>query len=144
MQHILNMSKRLSIVYEQGLLTFSFMESSILTVMFIFNFFLVCKLCLFFWNILYFWYSDDFGGYLVAYFERWVLTLGYFSDVFLLSSKLYKSGLHMIPHFEQEQYSIRGFLELVSVKCSCLTTMQMTQFWSANYICLVHELKFLF
>ena len=50
----------------------------------------------------------------------------------------------MIPHFEQEQYSIRGFLELVSVKCSCLTTMQMTQFWSANYICLVHELKFLF
>ena len=80
----------------------------------------------------------------VAYFERWVLTLGYFSDVFLLSSKLYKSGLHMIPHFEQEQYSIRGFLELVSVKCSCLTTMQMTQFWSANYICLVHELKFLF
>ena len=50
----------------------------------------------------------------------------------------------MIPHFEQEQYSIRGFLELVSVKCSCLTTVQMTQFWSANYICLVHELKFLF
>ena len=50
----------------------------------------------------------------------------------------------MIPHFEQEQYSIRGFLDLVFVKCSCLTTMQLKQFWSANYICLVHELKFLF
>ena len=75
------MSRRLSIVHVQGFLMFSFMESSILAIL----------------NVLAFGLliihlipdhhkssrSVDIGIYLVVtYFEKGILTLGYFSHVF--------------------------------------------------------------
>ena len=99
-QHISSMSRRLSIVYVWGLLVFSCMESSILTIFYIFRFCLVCKLYKSSLKILHlilghliFLGSVDIKCYLVvAYFERWVLAPAYFSDFFFLSHKLYMPG----------------------------------------------------
>ena len=76
--HISDMSRRLSIVYVLGLLVFSFMESSILTIMYTFSFFLVFKLYKSSLQIIHiisdhliFLVSINIEGYLVvAYFER--------------------------------------------------------------------------
>ena len=82
--------RRLSIVYAWGFLTFSFMESSILSIIYVFTFFLLFKLyksslkiILLISDHLIFLGSVDTGGYLVVtYFERWILVLAHFSDVF--------------------------------------------------------------
>ena len=86
MQHISDMSRELSIVSDWGLLLFSFMECSVLTIIYVFSFFLVFKLYRFGLQIvsfisdyLVFLDSVDIKGYLVVeYFERWILTLGHF------------------------------------------------------------------
>ena len=93
MQNVSDMSRRLSIVYIWSLLVFSFMESSILTIFYIFSFCLVfnlykssLKILQFISGHLIFLGSADIGGYLiVALFERWILTLAHFSDVFFWS-----------------------------------------------------------
>ena len=80
--HISDMSRRLSIVYVLGILVFSFMESSILTIMYTFSFSLVFKLYKSSQQIIYIildhlisLVSINIEGYLVvAYFERWILT----------------------------------------------------------------------
>ena len=72
------MSRRVSIIFMQGLLMFSFMETSILTIMYGFCCFLVFKLYKSGQQIIHlildqfiFLHSVDSGGYLVvAYFER--------------------------------------------------------------------------
>ena len=92
MPHISNMSRRLSAVYAKGLLVFSFMESSTLTFMWVLSLFLVFKLnksCLKIIHLvldhLIFLGTVDRGSYLVVtHFERWILTLGHFSDAFFL------------------------------------------------------------
>ena len=76
--HISDMSRRLSIVYVLGILVFSFMESSILTIMYTFSFSLVFKLYKSSQQIIYIildhlisLVSINIEGYLVvAYFER--------------------------------------------------------------------------
>ena len=67
------MPRRLSIVYVSDLLVFSFMESSVPTVMYSFSFFLVFKLLKSSLQIIHlisdhliFLGSVDIGGYLVA------------------------------------------------------------------------------
>ena len=78
MQNISDMSRRLSIVYVWSLLVFSFIESSVLTIFYIFNFCLVFKLYKSSLQILQvisgyliFLNSVDIGVYLiVALFER--------------------------------------------------------------------------
>ena len=92
MQHISDMSRRLNIAYVSGLLVYSFMESSVLTIIYIFSVFLDFKLHksslekLYIWNYtlytnleiihlisdhLIFLGSVDIEGYLVVtYFER--------------------------------------------------------------------------
>ena len=77
MQHISDISKRLSILNVRQLLGFSFMESSILTIHYIFGFCLFFKLYKFSLQILHlfsdhviFLGSVDFEGYsVVTYFE---------------------------------------------------------------------------
>ena len=76
--HISDMSRRLSIVYVLGILVFSFMESSILTIMYTFSFSLVFKLYKSSQQIIHIisdhlisLVSINIEGYLVvAYFER--------------------------------------------------------------------------
>ena len=90
MENISGMSRRLSIVYVCKVLVLWFMESSTLTVFYIFSFCLVFKLyksslqiLQFILDHLIFLGSVDIGGYLiVALFERWILTLAHFSDDF--------------------------------------------------------------
>ena len=90
MENISGMSRRLSIVYVCNVLVLWFMESSILTVFYIFSFCLVFKLyksslqiLQFISDHLIFLGSVDIGGYLiVALFERRILTLAHFSDDF--------------------------------------------------------------
>ena len=84
------MSGRLNIVYVWCLFVFSVMKNSILTIMYVFSFSLVFKLCKSGLQTMHpipdhptFFGSADIGSYLVvAYFERWILILGQFSDVF--------------------------------------------------------------
>ena len=90
MQNIWDMSRRLSIVYVWSLLVFSFMESLILTIFYIFNFCLVIKLyksslqiLQFISGNLVFLGSADTDGYLIVpLFGRGILTLAHFSNVF--------------------------------------------------------------
>ena len=55
MQHISDMSRRLNIAYVSGLLVYSFMESSILTIIYIFSVFLDFKLHISSLEKLYIW-----------------------------------------------------------------------------------------
>ena len=90
----------------------------------------------------------NFKVYLVvAFFERSSLTLGQFSGVI---SDLYKSGLYITPYFGHGQYSIWEFLVLAFLKTANLATiyflaifpdLEMTEFWSVNYIFLVYKLN---
>ena len=129
------MARRLSIVYVPSLLVFSFMESSILTIFYIFSFCLVFKLyksslqnLQFISGHLIFLGSVDIGGYLiVTLFERWILTLAHFSDVFFLTCKLYMSGLCIIPYLGHGQRSVWGFLLLTFIESASLTTFYF--FW---------------
>ena len=89
MQHISDMSRRFSIVYDWNLLVFSLMESSILIV-YIFSFSLVftlykssLQILQFISVYLIFLGKVDINCYLiVALLDRSILTLAYFSDVF--------------------------------------------------------------
>ena len=87
-------SEKLRIAFVWGLLVFSFMKSSVLTFMHAFSFFLVFKLYKSDLHIIYF-IADHIkflgivgvGGYLVVgYLEKWVLSLGQFSDVFFFGT----------------------------------------------------------
>ena len=88
--NILDMSKRLSIVYVWSLLVFSFMESLVLTIFWTVNFCLVFKLfksslqiMQFIPGHLIFLGSVDIGGYLIAtLFGSWILTHAHFSIFF--------------------------------------------------------------
>ena len=63
------------------------------------------------------------GGYSVAAkFQRWILTLTHFSNVFFPNCKLYVSGLKITPCFKHGQCSIWGFLVFVFLKSASLTT----------------------
>ena len=125
------MSRRLSIVYVRSLLVFSFMESSVLTIFYIFSFCLVFKLhssslqiLRFFSGHLVFLGSIVIGGYLiVALFGSWILTLAHFSDVFFLTCKLYMLNPYIIAYFGHGQSSIWGFLILTFIKSASLTTV---------------------
>ena len=70
---ILDMSRRLNIVFVLGLGVFLFVENSILTIMYIFSFFwsLILQFMRLISDLLIFFGSVDFGGYLVvASFKR--------------------------------------------------------------------------
>ena len=127
MQYISGMSRRLSILYVWGLLVFSFMENSFLTILYIFHFCLVCKLYISFPTNLFCFFlrggRGGIGGYSVAAkFQRWILTLTHFSNVFFPNCKLYMSGLKITPCFKHGQCSIWGFLVFVFLKSASLTT----------------------
>ena len=125
------MSRRLSIVYVWRLIVFSFMESSILTIFYIFSFWLFIKLykssvqiLQIISDYLIFLGSVDIGGYLiVASFERWIIiTLANFSGVFFWPVN-YISGLYIIPYFGHGQCSIWVFLVLTFIRSASLTTI---------------------
>ena len=128
MQNISDMSRRLSTVYAWSFLVFLFLESSVITIFYIFSFCLVFKLyksslqvLQFIFDHLMFLGSVDIGGCLiVALFEGWILT--HFSDVFL-TFKLYMSSLYIIPYFGHGQCSTWGFLVLTFIKSASLTTI---------------------
>ena len=89
MQNVSSMSRRLSIVYVWTLSAFSYIEYSVLTIFHNFSI-LVFKFYKFSLQVLKFISANlmlldsvDIGSYLlVAVFERWILTLAHFSNVF--------------------------------------------------------------
>ena len=131
MQNISDMSRRLSIVYVWSLLVFLFMESSILTFFSIFSFCLVFKLynsslqnLQFILGCLLVLGSVHIGGYLiVASFERWILTLAHFPDVFFWNVICICQACVSYQFFRHGQCSIWGFLVLTFIKSPRLATI---------------------
>ena len=78
-----------------GVSELSFMESSVPTIMYFLNFFLVCKLHN---GYLTFMVSVETGDYfLMSYLQRTISTRSYFASYF--RSSLKKSGLYFITYF---------------------------------------------
>ena len=125
MQNISDMFRRLSIVYVWSLLVFSFMESSILTIFYIFSFCLVFKLyksslqiLQFISDNLIFLGSVDIGSYLiVAIFERWILTLAHFSDVFSDLETIHVRPVYHSIFWAWTMFDLRVFSIDIHNKC---------------------------
>ena len=148
-------ARRLSIVYVWRLLVFSFMESSILTIFYILSLFLVFKLrtsCLQILHLISdyvtFLGSADIGAYLVvAYFERWILTIAHFSDAFFWPI-VFTCQVCISYHILEvllKVFSIgiykksNHYLLLLAI----FHNLELTQLWSVNYFSLVYKSKLL-
>ena len=142
------------------LLLFSFMESSIITVFYMFTLCLVFKLCKstlqilqFISGHLMFLVSIDIGGCLiVASFERRILTLSHFSNAFFWPGNLHVKSVYSPIFWAWTMFHLRFFSIDIHKKCKCnhyllllviFLDLRMTQFWSVKYISLVYKLKFL-
>ena len=114
-----------------SLLVFSFLESSVITIFYIFSFCLVFKLyksslqnLQFISGHLRFLGSVDIGACLiVALFERWTLTLAYFSDVFLWTVNCTCQVCISYHILGMDNVPFEGLLVLTFIKSAILTTI---------------------
>ena len=149
-RHIQDLSTYFSIISSWDRLSFSFMESLILNIIYVRSFF-----CLQIVQVLSANYTSHFGvdteGYLVvAYFEKWFLILSYFFGCFILVFKLYQSGIYIITYLNVGIVSFcnlgirkkRRFNDCLIV-VALFPDFNMKQFWFVNYICEVLKLNFL-
>ena len=115
MQHILDMPRRLIIVSVRDLLMYLFMDSSILTTMYVFSFFLIFKLCKSGLQMIYL--ISDCHIFLGSVHIKSDLVVEYkvnfnswsFFRCFCFTCKLVKSGLYMILYFGHGQCFIWAF-----------------------------------
>ena len=144
-----------------NLLLFSFMESSIITVFYMFSFCLVFKLfkstlqiLQFISGHLMFLVSIDIAGCLiVALFERWILTLSHFSNAFFWRGNLHVRSVYYPIFWAWTMFHLRFFSIDIHKKCesnhyllllAIFLDLKMTKLLSLNNVYLVYELKFLF
>ena len=135
MQNILDMSRTLTIVYVWSLLVFSFFESSILTIFYIFSFCLVLKTSIVIVQVystnstVHFVPSNIFGQcWCWRLFNRSLIWKVNFSTCsffrcFFLTCKFHISDLCIILYFRHGKCSIWGFLVLAFIKSAILTTI---------------------
>ena len=136
------------------------MESSVLIKIYSFSFCLVFKVYRYSLQILQFISghliflgSVNIGSYLiVALFERKILTLARFSDVFPDLQIMHVRAVYHTIFWAWTMFHLRVFSIDVHKKCNSnhyllllviFHDLRMTQFWSGKYVCLVYKVKFL-
>ena len=136
------------------------MESSVLIKIYSFSFCLVFKVYRYSLQILQFISghliflgSVNIGSYLiVALFERKILTLARFSDVFPDLQIMHVRAVYHTIFWTWTMFHLRVFSIDIHKKCNSshyllllviFHDLRMTQFWSGKYVCLVYKLKFL-
>ena len=137
MHHIWDMPRRLSIVYIWSLLVFSFMESSILIIFYIFSFCLVFKLYKSSLQILHlisghftFLGCVDIGGYLVVTcFESWILAPAHFSDVFMWPVNCTCQACLSYHILDMDNVLLRAFSIGINKKCKSNHYLLLLVIW---------------
>ena len=89
----------------------------------------------------------------MACFERWILTLSHFTNVFSSLKIVQVRPVYHIMFWAWTMFHLRVFSIGIHKKhksnhyvllLANFAGLEITQFWSVNYVCLVYELKFLF
>ena len=134
------------------------MESSVLIKIYSFSFCLVFKVYRYSLQILQFISghliflgSVNIGSYLiVALFERWILTLARFSDVFPDLQIMHVRVVYHTIFWAWTMFHLRVSSIDIHKKCNSnhyllllviFHDLRMTQFWPGKYVCLVYKLK---